>query len=126
VVEAAALSAGEVEAKITHRVQTWTPPAAAVVLFGSFARRDGHDASDVDLLLVRQNEIGEDDPSWMAQRHDLARVVRTWSGNNAQVIEMSMAELATAVAREEDLIPNLRRDGVVLTGPPLAQLLTAP
>jgi predicted nucleotidyltransferase len=126
VVEAAASAAGEVEARITRHVQTWTLPAAAVVLFGSFARRDGHDASDVDLLLVRHDEIGEDDPSWTAQRHDLSRVVRTWSGNSAQVVEMSVTELATALAREEDLIPNLRRDGVVLTGPPLARLLTAP
>jgi predicted nucleotidyltransferase len=125
-VEAAASAAGEVEARIARSVQAWTLPAAAVVLFGSFARRDGHDASDVDLLLVRHDEIGEDDTSWTAQRHDLARAVRTWSGNNAQVIEMSVTELATALTREEDLIPNLRRDGVVLAGPSLTLLLAAP
>jgi hypothetical protein len=56
VVEAAAGAAGTVEARITASVQGWTLPAAAVVLFGSFARRDGHDTSDVDLLLVRPDE----------------------------------------------------------------------
>lgn len=125
VVEAAASAAGEVEARISRHVQTWALTAAAVVLFGSFARRDGDDASDVDVLLVRHDGIGEDDLSWTAQRHDLSRVVRIWSGNSAQVVEMSVTELATAVDRGEDLISNLRRDGVVLAGPPLAELLTA-
>jgi hypothetical protein len=126
VVEAAAGAAGTVEARITASVQGWTLPAAAVVLFGSFARRDGHDTSDVDLLLVRPDEVGEDDASWTAQRHDLAHAVRTWSGNTAQVVEMSATELTTALTREENLIPNLRRDGVVLAGPPLTRLLAAP
>lgn len=125
-VEAAAGAASEVESRITRSVQAWAVQAVAVVMFGSFARRDGHDASDVDLLLVRPDEISEDDESWTAQRHDLADTVRRWSGNNAQIVEMSTTELTHAITREEDLIPNLRRDGVVLAGPPLTTLLAPP
>jgi predicted nucleotidyltransferase len=125
-VEAAAGAASEVESRITRSAQAWAVPAVAVVMFGSFARRDGHDASDVDLLLVRPDEISEDDESWTAQRHDLTDMVRRWSGNNAQIVEMSATELTHAIAGGEDLIPSLRRDGVILAGPPLTTLLAPP
>lgn len=126
VVEAAAWATSEVEARIAQQAQGWTVPAAAVVLLGPFARRDGDGTGDVHLLLVRPDEVGEDDPAWTAQRHDLTREIRRWSGNDARVVERSMTDLVAAAASGEDVVVDLRRDGVVLVGPPLASLLAGP
>jgi hypothetical protein len=114
-VEAAADSAHELEVRITRHVGSWELPPAGLVLFGSFARRDGNENSDIDLLLIRPDAIEEDDARWTTQRHDLAHAVRQWSGNDTQIVEMSAGELATATEHEEDLITNLRRDGVVVS-----------
>lgn len=89
---------------------------AAVVLFGSFARRSGDADSDIDILLVRPDDIDGDAPSWVAQRGLLADTVERRSGNRAQIVELSTTELDEAVAHNEPLIDSLRADGVVVAG----------
>lgn len=87
------------------------PPASALVVFGSFARRDGGPTSDVDLLLVRPDVVEEHDGRWRRQRYDLAGQAERWTGNRAQIVELSVAELARAVDLEEEIVTSLRTDG---------------
>ena len=105
-----------VEAAVQKLVSAWAVAPAALLLFGSAARRDGDAASDVDLLLVRPDDHDADDETWAAQRHELARVVERLTGNAVQIVELSSAELAKAVRRNEPLIAQLRADGVGLAG----------
>jgi predicted nucleotidyltransferase len=92
-------------------------------MFGSFARREGAPESDIDLLLIRPNEVAEDDAAWTAQRYDLARHLEHWTGNSAQIVELASAELEAANKRGDRLIAAVRQDGVVLVGPKLRSLL---
>jgi predicted nucleotidyltransferase len=92
-------------------------------VFGSFARRDGGVKSDLDVLLVRSDEVAEDDERWSRQRHELARKAERWTGNRAQILELSATELSVAVERNEDLVRSLRRDGRVLCGPTIKDLV---
>jgi predicted nucleotidyltransferase len=101
------------------------PAPAAAVLFGSFARREGGPESDVDLLLIRPDALAEDDAAWMRQRYDLARQLEWWTGNNAQIVELTSAELDRAVEQGDDLIAAVRRDGYILVGPTLRSLLAS-
>jgi hypothetical protein len=55
----------------------------------------------------------------MTQRCDLARQLERWTGNTAQIVELTSAELDRAVEQGDDLIAALRRDGDVLVGPKL-------
>ena len=105
-----------VEDMIRTVVGDWTLPPASLLLFGSAARRDGDAGSDIDVLLVRRDSTDVDDDPWPAQRHALARHIERWTGNTAQIVELSESELATAVKRGEPLIGGLRADGVVLAG----------
>jgi predicted nucleotidyltransferase len=122
-VEIASSAAGEVERRLRAALGAWVPAPAAAVLFGSFARREGGPESDVDLLLVRPDALAEDDAAWMTQRYDLARQLERWTGNTAQIVELTSAELDRAVEQGDDLIAALRRDGDVLVGPKLRSLL---
>ncbi len=106
----------EVEDRIRGLVDGWAPRPASLVMFGSSARRDGDADSDIDLLLVRSEEVDADDETWAKQRHELAQAVERWTGNAVQVVELSTAELAKAVRRKEPLISQLRADGIVLAG----------
>lgn len=105
-----------VEDGVRALVGDWTSPPASLVMFGSAARRDGGADSDVDLLLVRPDDIDPDDQTWAEQRHELAQSVERWIGNTVQVIELSTTELAKAGRRKEPLIGELQADGVVLAG----------
>lgn len=112
-----------VEARVSSAVSGWEPGAVAVVLFGSFARRDGDEESDIDLLVVRPDTVAREDPSWEASRYDLARDIERWTGNTTQVVELSETGLAEAVQRGDPLVEELRRDGRVVHGPDLKRLL---
>ncbi len=105
-----------VERDVRALAEHWTVPPASLVMFGSAARRDGNADSDVDLLLVRSDDIAADDETWAVQRHELARSVEQWTGNAVQVLELSTKELAEAGRRKEPLIGELQADGIVLAG----------
>jgi predicted nucleotidyltransferase len=122
-VEMASAAGGEVERRLRAVLEAWVPAPAAAVLFGSFARREGGPESDVDLLLIRPDALAEDDAAWMTQRYDLARHLERWTGNNAQIVELTSAELHSAIKQGDALIAAVRRDGYVLAGPKLRSLL---
>lgn len=123
--EVLADAADRAEQRVADEVRGWEPPAHAVAVFGSFARRDGGPASDLDLLLVRPDALDEQDERWRRQRYALARDIERWTGNRTQVVELSVSELRRAVDREEELVASLRTDARVLAGAPLDELLVA-
>jgi predicted nucleotidyltransferase len=123
-VESVVAADDEVEARLRAALEAWTPPPVAAAIFGSFARRDGDAGSDVDVLLVRPDEVDGDDPAWTAQRYDLARRLERWIGNPAQMVEVSAGELRGALRRSDALVASLRRDGRDLTGRSLRSLLS--
>jgi predicted nucleotidyltransferase len=125
-IETASDAAGEVERRLRSVLAAWAPAPTAAVLFGSFARREGGPDSDIDLMIVRPDAVAEDDVAWTAQRYDLARRLERWTGNGAQIVELTSAELAEAATEGEHLIAAIREDGRVLVGPRLQSLLAAP
>jgi predicted nucleotidyltransferase len=110
-VEGAVGADGELERRIRALLDTWDPAPAAVVLFGSFARRDGDAQSDIDVMLVRPRDVGVDQQRWSEQRYDLARSIERWAGNAAQIVEMTDAELDRAIADGDRLIVTIQREG---------------
>lgn len=122
-IESAATAGAEVERRLRASIEAWAPAPVAAVLFGSFARRDGGSLGDVDLLVIRPDNVAEDHAPWTAQRYDLARHIEQWTGNGAQIVELTTAELQGAIKRGDDLITAVRRDGYVLVGPRLQSLL---
>ena len=101
---------GELAQRIRAAVEAWSGDAALVGLFGSAARRDGDALSDIDVLVVS-------DASDLADFVDeLAGRIRLWTGNRAQVVGVTTADLRRLRKAREPIVGNWERDLVVISG----------
>src|SRR5680860_139781 len=105
-----------IEAEIGESIEAWDPPPDTVALFGSAARREASAGSDVDLLVVRLDEVDYDDLAWRTQLGDLERMVEERSGNRVQLVEVDQSEFAQAVDTDQPLIESLRIEARTLIG----------
>jgi hypothetical protein len=123
----------------------WNPKPVYACAFGSAARGDGDAHSDVDVLLVRAPITGESDPprrsagladvvagyaweflavqltdrqaaKWAVQVGQLHDLVRGWTGNPLQVVEMSAYQWSDHRRRRTDLFEAISRDAISLAG----------
>ena len=78
----------------------------AVLLYGSFARHDAGPDSDIDLLVVWKDEIDEAHAAELLDEA-VTRIERL-TGNGAQIIAMTGAELDGLMERRDPLIDSLR------------------
>lgn len=102
---------------------SWEIAPAHVSMFGSAARGDGDTASDIDLLVIRPNDVADDNATWRAQLADLRDQTRRWTGNHAQIVELTDQEVVRLRQDERAIIAALRSDAVVLYGAGIATLL---
>lgn len=92
------------------------PVPVKATLFGSVARGDGDDASDIDLLLVQPTE--DSDP-WRDSMGDVAADVYRWTGNHVQWVTVSQARWDQMVGEDDPLVESVNRDGIsLLNGAP--------
>lgn len=101
---------GELVRRIRSTVDGWGGEVSLVGLFGSAARRDGDGSSDIDLLVVSDAE-GLDD---LIEK--LTGLVRSWTGNRAQVIGMPSAELRRLRRAKEPIVARWDAEVVVICG----------
>jgi predicted nucleotidyltransferase len=124
--------------------KTWKVRPLYACVFGSAARMDGDEASDVDLLLVHppfsgekkvvrlpasltseiSDALGDFAPSsakddrcgreWEAQVDRLRDSVQRWTGNSLQVVDLSFYEWRHAAKSHQGLLAEVQRDGVEL------------
>lgn len=111
--------------QLGEAIANWPLPAVSACVFGSAARGDGDEASDLDVLVVRPDDVAVDHEVWAEQLSTLSRAGTRWSGNAVQLTEFSEAELRDAVFRREPLITELGRDAIDLAGRPIREYLGA-
>jgi len=109
--------------RIRQDVEGWSRQPVHVSVFGSAARGDGDTESDIDLLIVRSEDVAEDDPQWREQLHLLAEQIGRWSGNHASLHEISPKGLKALVRRREPIVASLRDASIALAGPEFADLI---
>lgn len=101
---------GELARRLRTAVEAWTGNVLLVGLFGSAARRDGDASSDIDVLVV------SDAADLDTFRDELSTLVRAWTGNRAQVIGVTPAELRRLRRAKEPIVAGWERDLVVVSG----------
>jgi len=101
----------------------WTTAPLHASLFGSAARGDGDTASDIDLFVVRPAVVEADAPAWREQIDRLPEEIRDWTGNHANIVEISEHSLADLRRRRPPVVENFEADAVTLLGPDAATLL---
>lgn len=102
----------QLRSKLFERINTlvtgWDTSPQLVGVFGSAARGDGDDGSDIDLLVVG-------DPS-DKQIGQMATAVEGWTGNHAQIVSLSAQELADLRANSEPIVASWDADLVIVFG----------
>jgi predicted nucleotidyltransferase len=100
-------------------IASWQTAPVSAVCFGSFARGEGDEHSDVDLLLVRPSDVVELDDTWDRQQQALRDLVQRATGNDCQILDIDLARLLRHVELGDPLASNWLHDGVLLSGIPL-------
>ena len=87
------------------------PDLKGAWLFGSVARADAGEDSDIDVLLVVDDLESPD-------LHDrIARIqadAKSWTGNDLQLVEHSAVSWRKLVSAKNPLVAQVRLDGIVL------------
>jgi predicted nucleotidyltransferase len=69
-------------------LEAWPTQPIAAWLFGSAPRAEADTGSDIDILVVRPNQL-PDDETWQKQVDDLADQIRRWSGNRCETLVLT-------------------------------------
>lgn len=109
--------------RLRDRIADWQVACEHASLFGSVARGDAGPRSDIDVLVVRPDDVPADSQHWQRQLGALEEDVALWTGNALAVFETSPADLARAVDAEEPLLQSLKNEGLHLAGRRLHMLL---
>ncbi|MQA61794.1 MAG: nucleotidyltransferase domain-containing protein [Actinophytocola sp.] len=99
--------------RLRDRLESWEAPPPYAAVFGSAARGSMSPDSDLDLLLVRPDNV--DDDQWEAQVDALTATVTRWTGNDIRPLEFTVAELADR-GRDEPVLRDVLNDGLTVTG----------
>jgi len=101
-------------AAMAEHIDAWKVRTEGAWIFGSAARGDGDETSDIDVLVLRPTQV--DDDIWDDQVEQFAAAVTAWTGNRCEVVEYTSEEFAELMGRAEDrLAVGLRADAVALT-----------
>ena len=103
---------GELIRRLRERLAEW-PNLEGAWLFGSVARGDADRKSDIDLLIVANDLQAPDLHAHLTQLH---ADVRSWTGNDLQLVEHTPESWRKLVRSRNPLVEQVRLDGVTLAG----------
>jgi len=109
--------------RLTETFEAWRHPPLHASMFGSAARGDGDTHSDIDLFLVRPASVDADEQAWRDQVERLTVDVHGWTGNHANVVEVTETSLGDLRRRRPAVVDSIEADAVNLVGPSAARLL---
>lgn len=113
---------GKLFGLIEKEIGAWEIAPLHASVFGSTARGDGGLESDIDVLIVYAPGMSEDE-RWRIQVDALRDRIEAWTGNQANLVEKSVAQLAELVRRRRPIVAELRSDAVVVAGRHIETLL---
>lgn len=109
--------------RLRRAFEEWELRPMHASMFGSAARGDGDVNSDIDLFIVRPEDVDTEDSRWRDQLDRLANDVRSWTGNHAGIVEFGAEDVGNLRRRQPPVLKDLDADAVLLAGPSVEQLL---
>jgi predicted nucleotidyltransferase len=108
--------------QIKEAASVISPAPVSVIAFGSFARGEADADSDIDLAVIRGDDVDEDDERWADSIDVWRRQVRALTGNDVEIVEATVTEVRRKLRGRSELWRNIQRDGVVVHGSTLNEL----
>lgn len=102
IIELAALH-GHLRSHIADEIAAWPTQPLLAALYGSGARRDGNTASDIDLLIVSDDDLDDE-----VER--LGELIHRWTGNHAHIMVVTTDRLNEIKRRGEPILENWERE----------------
>jgi len=99
--------------RLRAEIHSWQLKPVYACVFGSAARGDGDDASDIDLLIVRPPGMV---PGWEGQLDRLRDLVSASTGNQAQIVDLPVVQWLRPGSQYKRLVAEIRRDAIDLIG----------
>lgn len=121
-VETMARARSELCSRIEEEVKGWRPRPLNVTVFGSVARGEGDERSDIDVLVVRADDVPAGFSHWDEHLPMLDEAVRRWTGNVPQILEYGHAEVLDRVRKGSSLTRSILEEGWTVYGRPLREL----
>ena len=116
----------ELTARLTAEIDGWAVAPLHASIFGSTARGDADVDSDVDLLLVRPEDLAPNTlEDWEEQLASVRDAVRRWTGNPCQTFVATPSRLAEHVRAKDPLVRGWLHDDVLLAGESIVGLIEA-
>jgi predicted nucleotidyltransferase len=109
-IEVLATLHGQLMDRIRDKVVDWVGEVDLVGMYGSAARRDGDEHSDIDLLVVSESADLDDFTS------ELSEAVHRWTGNNTQVVGLRPSDLKQLRRTHEPIVAEWQKDLIVVCG----------
>ncbi len=103
--------------RLRERIEAWPVVCSYAALFGSVVRREMRPDSDVDLFVVRPNNVDADDEQWREQLDTLSHDVTNWTGNDARILEYTAAEVQQGLRARNGVLADISAEGLRLAGP---------
>jgi hypothetical protein len=103
--------------RLRSRLAQWDPPPVYAALFGSAVRGDMRLDSDIDLFVVRPDDVDMEDDQWWSQLSSLTSDMTRWTGNDARPLECTHEIVRRGMRRGEPVFQAILNEGVHLTGP---------
>lgn len=97
--------------RLAHLISEWKVQPCTVKLFGSAARSEMREASDIDLLFVMPDEIDAEEAAELVGR--LSKQVNQWTGNDVRPLMYFGAEIKPA-----SIFESILREGIDIAGDP--------
>lgn len=101
--------------RLEDYLRHWAVPPVYAAVFGSAARGSMTAASDLDLLLIRPDDVNHD--LWETQVDDLVNRVATWLGNDVRPLEYTATHVAMH-AGSEPVLQDVAQEGITVAGTP--------
>lgn len=95
----------------------------SVIVFGSFARGEADEHGDLDAIIVRPDDVDEDDDTWATAIEQWRSEAQAITGNRIEILEVARHEVRTKLAGRASLWRDVVRDGVVIHGLTIEQLM---
>jgi predicted nucleotidyltransferase len=115
---------GELFQRLVTEISAWAVTPRHASVFGSAARGDADESSDLDLLLVPPHDLGEVElETWDRQLGEVRHTVRRITGNNCQTVSVSPTRFKAHLRADDQIVRAWESDSILLVGTEIGDLV---